>query len=249
MDFKIFSLTSLACEIHVPCFSYTANHYSSLAILGESSVLANAQVSSLSNFFLLPRLLPAPQALIRIARPDRLTPSRGKIISTHSGNIRDYVNHVANLLHNETPLPAYSVRCQRITKAPLKPPSYNLFNEKFEDSSTNQVKARALGPLSFLSVLGCSMSIALLVLSIVKKDGMALLATLLLSGLSTLVGIGSRWSLELRKRTSERPVPLSDVVIYYPHGAFHIIQCDEQVALELYVSTNPKAPGGFLALS
>jgi len=35
-----------------------------LTILGEGSVLANAQVSSLSKLFFLPRLLPAPQAFL-----------------------------------------------------------------------------------------------------------------------------------------------------------------------------------------
>jgi hypothetical protein len=36
-----------------------------LAILGEGSVLANAQVATLSKMTFLPRLLPAPQALMR----------------------------------------------------------------------------------------------------------------------------------------------------------------------------------------
>lgn len=78
------------------------------------------------------------------------------------------------------------------------------------------------------------MSIALFVLSIVEKDGMALLATILLSLVTTLIGIGSRWSLRLKKRTADRSVPPSDVVITYPQGAFLIIKCKEEVARELY---------------
>ena len=78
------------------------------------------------------------------------------------------------------------------------------------------------------------MSIAILTLAIVRQDGMALLAVLLLSILSTIIGIGSRWSLELRKRNSTREVPVSDVVICYPQGAFMIVKCDEDVARELY---------------
>lgn len=78
------------------------------------------------------------------------------------------------------------------------------------------------------------MSMALFVLSIVKRDAMALLATILLSLVTTLIGIGSRWSLKLTKRTADRPVPPSDVVINYPHGAFLIIKCEEEIARELY---------------
>lgn len=63
---------------------------------------------------------------------------------------------------------------------------------------------------------------------------MALLATILLSLVATLIGIGSRWSLKLKKRTADRTVPLSDVVINYPNGAFLIIKCDEDIARELY---------------
>lgn len=78
------------------------------------------------------------------------------------------------------------------------------------------------------------MSIALFGLSIQQRDGMALLATILLSSLSTLVGFGSEWKLVLPKRASKRNVPLSDVVISYPNGAFLVIKCNEDVARALY---------------
>lgn len=78
------------------------------------------------------------------------------------------------------------------------------------------------------------MSTALLVLSIIEDDGMALLATILLSLVATLIGIGSRWSLKLGKRLADRTVPPSDVVINYPNGAFLIIRCNEDIARELY---------------
>lgn len=127
---------------------------------------------------------------------------------------------MAHLLHSGKRLAAYSVRCERITRDVSKP--------------NQDVKARTLGPLTFLSILGCSMSIALLALSIIKEDGMALLATILLSLLATVVGIGSRWDLRLKKRIATRKVPDSDVVIKYPHGAFLIIKCDKDIARELY---------------
>lgn len=125
---------------------------------------------------------------------------------------------MANLVHDGRPLPAYAVRCERITKDTTKP----------------GVTARTFSPVTFLSVLGCAMSIALLVLSVIQEDGMALLATILLSSLTTLVGIGNRWKLRLKKRKAKRAVPPSDVVIVYPRGAFLIVKCDEDIARELY---------------
>lgn len=125
---------------------------------------------------------------------------------------------MAHLLYDGNSLPAYSVRCHRITK----------------DGSNSSVKARILSPLTLVSILGCAMSTTLLVLSIIEEDGMALLATISLSLLTTLIGIGSHWKLELMKRTATRPVPDSDIVIEYPHGVFLIVKCDENTARELY---------------
>lgn len=189
-----------------------------LAILGEGSVLVNAQVSTLSKSIFLPRLLPAPQALIKPARPDRLTQYIGKAVGAHSGNYNHHVNHIAHLLHDGDSLPAYSVRCMRISKDPSKP----------------GCKARRTGPLTWLAVLGCALSTVLVGLSVYYSDGMALLATLLLSFLSTIIGIGAKWSLKLPVRKSPLQVPRGDVVIKYPQGAFLIIKCHEDVARELY---------------
>ena len=94
------------------------------------------------------------------------------------------------------------------------------------------------------------MSVILLVLSIVKDDGLSLLATLLLSLLSSLIGLGAKWELELPKRGRARDVPNSDVdlpergrardvpdsdvVIVYPHGAIMVVKCNEEIQRQLY---------------
>jgi len=69
-----------------------------LAILGEGSILANAQVASLSRITFLPRLLPAPQALMRPSRPSGLPHVKGFAAAVKSGNHRDYVNHIGHVL-------------------------------------------------------------------------------------------------------------------------------------------------------
>jgi hypothetical protein len=69
-----------------------------LAILGEGSVLANAQVSTLSKWIFLPRLIPAPQALMRPTRPLVLEPVPGNVAGIFSGNYRDNINHIGNIV-------------------------------------------------------------------------------------------------------------------------------------------------------
>lgn len=96
------------------------------------------------------------------------------------------------------------------------------------------VKASSTGPLTWLSVLGSLFSVALVVLSVRARDPFALIATILLSFLSTVIGIGSKWSLVLPKRSATRLVPPSDVIIAYPHGAFLVVKCNEDIARELY---------------
>lgn len=69
-----------------------------LAVLGEGSVLANSQVSALSPLFLLPRILPAPQALLPPTRPVKLPSTQAWVTGVYSGNVKDYVHHVAHIL-------------------------------------------------------------------------------------------------------------------------------------------------------
>ena len=140
------------------------------------------------------------------------------MVGSHSGSVRSQINHVAHILHNDQSLSDYAVRCVKLTKNPNMPP----------------VKASSKGPLTWLSVLGSLFSIALVVLSVKQQDPFALIATILLSFLSTVIGIGSKWSLELPKRNATRLVPPSDVIIYYPHGAFLVVRCNEDIARELY---------------
>ncbi|KAF2762731.1 hypothetical protein EJ05DRAFT_471681 [Pseudovirgaria hyperparasitica] len=190
-----------------------------LAILGEGSILANAQVSSLSKWMFVPRLLPAPQALMRPTRPSRLQQSQGFVTAVHSGNSASAINHIGNLVLDAESMDAFSVRCVSIVRDPNKP----------------DVKAKTAAPLTVVAGFGCILSIALLALAIWQGDGCAMLADILLSFLSTLIGFGNKWSLQLPKRKQVHgKVPPGDVVIRYPKGSFLVVQCSEDVARELY---------------
>jgi len=74
-----------------------------LAILGEGSILANAEVASLSWFTFLPRIMPAPQALLRPSRATKLASHPGYTTAVASGNTRHYLNYVSQVVVSVTP--------------------------------------------------------------------------------------------------------------------------------------------------
>lgn len=117
------------------------------------------------------------------------------------------------------------------------------------------VKAKATGPLSWVTLLGFFLALSLFIISIALGDGMSLIATLLLSLLSTLVGIGNKWQLGLSSgpQATVEPPP-GDVVIRYPNGSFLVVKCDESVARELYfapeeIKYNIKSPEVYRLIS
>jgi hypothetical protein len=92
------------------------------------------------------------------------------------------------------------------------------------------------GPTHIVAVLGFFLSLILFAVAIWQQDGMALLADICLSILSTLIGVGNKWTLNLPKRTQAPNVwtPPGDVVIRYPKGSFLVVSCSEDIARELY---------------
>lgn len=96
------------------------------------------------------------------------------------------------------------------------------------------MQARATGPLSVVTIIGFMLSVTLLVLSLVAGDGMSLYSVVLLSGLSTLIGIGNKWDLKLPSSPPDGAKSEQNVVIRYPNGAYLVVRCDEDIARELY---------------
>ena len=60
------------------------------------------------------------------------------------------------------------------------------------------------GPVIAVSLFGCALSITLLVLSLVFGDGTSFVVSVLLSTLSTLVGVTNHWQFELPVRKGLR---------------------------------------------
>ncbi|KAK0283531.1 hypothetical protein LTR35_001934 [Friedmanniomyces endolithicus] len=180
-----------------------------LAILGEGSVTANAQISALSSLSLLPRLMPAPQALLLPTRPATLEPTTKATVSgVFNGNGKDHVYHVAGILLS---------KCQG---------EYADYKRAFCQSECGWSDA-------YVTLLGFTLSVILFTISIVFGDGMSLVATLSLSLLSTLTGVGNSWRLELPKRNAGFAPP-GDIVIKWANGRYLVIRCDEDVARALF---------------
>jgi hypothetical protein len=97
------------------------------------------------------------------------------------------------------------------------------------------MKSKTIAPLTFVLFIGFGLSAFLLAFSILQRDAMSIVATCLLSFLSSLIGLGNKWTLQLpRRKVKTGKVPRGDVVIRYPKGSFLVVRCDEDVARELY---------------
>lgn len=70
-----------------------------LAVIGESSMAEHSQTITASSLCLLPRILPAPQALLKPSRPNRMPQRPAKLTGVHSGVVLDTVGFFANIIH------------------------------------------------------------------------------------------------------------------------------------------------------
>lgn len=99
------------------------------------------------------------------------------------------------------------------------------------------IPTQSLSPLNLLSVISCLLTIGLLILATIMKDGTACLALITISLSSSIVGYASWWSPILKRRPFQGYVPDGDLAIRTREGAFIIVKCNENVARELYTGT------------
>jgi hypothetical protein len=88
----------------------------------------------------------------------------------------------------------FTVRCCEISEKNQQ--SDDPLQSNLAGGST--LRATWKGPVVAVNLFGCALSIALLVLSLVFGDGMSLIATILLSILSSLVGFTTTGNLPFR---------------------------------------------------
>ena len=114
-------------------------------------------------------------------------------------------------------------------------PEHSVRVVTIERPGVTPLKAKTVAPLTAVLFIGFFLACFLLGLSIWLDDGMSIVATVLLSLLTSLIGLGNKWTLKLpERRVKTDNVPTGDVVIRYPKGSFLVVRCSEGVARELY---------------
>jgi len=314
-----------------------------LAVIGESSVAEHSQAITASFLCLLPRIIPAPQALLKPSRPGRMPEVTAKMAGVYSGVVLDTVGFFANIIHPLDQLHPFSFKVleikhkdpneagdvvaspnpasmkhtstfqswfrrtptelrpspveRRASRIPGPPPlnkegssvvSSNkgppastvprsstlatgasvgfemdpeaegelpqqgilrrrTVHEKMTDYLANPtlanssarpaVPATLYSPVHILSFLSCLLTLGLIAAAAYYKDGTAIVAIVMISIASSVVGYASWWKPILMRRSHTNKVPKGDVVIRTREGAFILIRCTEEVARELYSGT------------
>ncbi|KUI69263.1 hypothetical protein VM1G_05021 [Cytospora mali] len=93
------STSSVAAWFPVTKENWGLDAVTLLAVMGESSIEDHAQPITASVLCFLPRILPAPQALLKPTRPARLPDYSAKMAGVYSGVVSDSVGFFANIIH------------------------------------------------------------------------------------------------------------------------------------------------------
>ena len=120
-----------------------------LAVIGESAIAENALTITATPFCLIPRIIPAPQALLKAFRPPRLPSVAARMVGVHSGIVLDSVGFFANILHPLDELPSYGLKVLEITHADLSNTAKHSANlptarERLRNSRTSVASIRHL---------------------------------------------------------------------------------------------------------
>lgn len=70
-----------------------------LAVIGESSMESHGQALTASWTCMLPRIIPAPMALLKSSRPTRLPHTNSAVVGVHNGTMVNTLNYFPNILH------------------------------------------------------------------------------------------------------------------------------------------------------
>ncbi|KAF9888913.1 hypothetical protein FE257_008283 [Aspergillus nanangensis] len=202
-----------------------------LAILGESIVSEVVQPLTASRTIFLPRLLPAPHALIRPSRRTALpsTPITG--VATPSGHLITSLPYFADMIHQIDRLEPCQVSEYRIrvrsgdeNKAYHRPPKL--------------AKVKPLAPLRVLTIASFLWTVGILVWAVLLGDGPAVVAIVLVGTAGSMHSAASFWQSTTRNygySTSGAGDGREGVVLRTREGAFIVVHCNAIVARLLYM--------------
>ncbi|GAB7340172.1 hypothetical protein MBLNU457_6646t1 [Dothideomycetes sp. NU457] len=231
-----------------------------LAVIGESAMEIHAQRTTVSWLCVLPRLIPAPQGLLKADRAKRLPPVASvKVVGAYSATKVEELNFAANLIHNIRDLQPHEFQEWVIAydkdyelQSPKGLQAQNVSPNKIEEgppsSATNDIRspeggstylvANRFSPANILTVLSFLGTVGIFIWAYIDHDGVAALAVGLLSLASSLTGLASKWTPKLDKRTASAKVPEGDLVLRTRSGAFVVVHCNEHIARELYTGSD-----------
>lgn len=86
-----------------------------LAVIGESSMEEHSQAMTSSWTCMLPRIIPAPQALLKPTRPTRLPHINSAVVGVHNGTLISTFNYFPNILHPLEDLDRFGFKVLRIS--------------------------------------------------------------------------------------------------------------------------------------
>jgi hypothetical protein len=143
--------------------------------------------------------------------------------SSAVGYILKLTNDTTSKPRPSADLPAYSVLWVKIRR----------------DNRPFTFTAKNTGPLATLKIFGCLAMTILLLVSIYFRDGMGLVALLLLSLSLIMIGVDTR--VQPRRIRSKRHgsyfQQADTIVIRYPIGSFIVVECDGATSEELFFTT------------
>lgn len=85
-----------------------------LAVIGESAMAEHSQVMTASWLGMLPRIIPAPQALLKPSRPTRMPQLNAAVVGVHNGTYLSSLNYFPNIIHPIESLPPFALRVYEI---------------------------------------------------------------------------------------------------------------------------------------
>ncbi|OTA60053.1 hypothetical protein K449DRAFT_423705 [Hypoxylon sp. EC38] len=198
-----------------------------LAVTGESFMADHAQAITSSRLAVLPRIMPAPQALLRASRPRTLPSEEAKVIRVDSGMTFNTIGFFANIIHPVDYVPQNSLYIIEVCRPIREVTTRIQFQASIarENGLKATVPVSIFSPLNIISFSSCFLTIGLVVAGCLWKDGAAAIAVGLLSIASSVISYDG---------SSTSTPPGGSTAIQTPTKAILVVQCTKEIADLLY---------------
>ncbi len=97
-----------------------------LAVIGESSIDEHSQALTASWTCILPRIIPAPQVLLKPSRPTRMPFNNAAVVGVHNGTLVPTLNYFPNIMHPIEDLTPFVFKVLQITHRGERAPTIPL---------------------------------------------------------------------------------------------------------------------------